>query len=612
MKKRLIAIFAYALFWLVFFFFARFFFIATHYREAFRFSAGTLATTFLHGIKLDISATGYILMLPMLIMVPGIYFNGNWFRRFLKWYTYLIILVSSIIIVADTLLYKYWGFRMDYTALQYLNTPKEVVASVTIIQIVLVALAVILISLIFILLYNKVINRLFDGFDRIKRLWLPSMLFFLVLWGALIIPIRGGVGIAPINAGTVYFSDDMFINHTSINVSWNVGSSVFNKKPTTNPYEYSDLNSAKELVESLTVKKGSPVKILNNTRPDILFIVLESFGSALVGPLGGDTLATPCFNRYIGEGVLFTNFYASGNRTDKAMPAIINGYPSQPLVSIMKEPKKTQSLPGIVKALNEQGYNSAFWYGGDINFANFNSFIINSGFSGIITKDNFSPEHYNSKWGVHDNILIEALTDSMKIVREPFLKVVLTLSSHEPFEVPMEPVFKGNDDLTKFRNSVYYTDKTIGSFLDWAKGTDWWQNTLVILVADHCRRNSVEVLAYSEDIFRIPMLWLGGALAVHNVKIEKFGSQVDIPLTLLHQLDLDDNYPFGKDLLSQESNSFAFYTFNEGFAFITDSSKYVYDHKLGAPVVEEGEDPGSAGRLGKAYLQVLYDDFLKR
>ena len=366
------------------------------------------------------------------------------------------------------------------------------------------------------------------------------------------------------------------------------------------------------MVKSLIVKNGNIDKLLNNPKPNILFIILESFGSALIGPLGGDSLATPNFNRYIREGVLFTNFYASGNRTDKAMPAILNGYPAQPAVSIMKEPKKTQTLPGIVKTMNGLGYESEFWYGGEINFANFNSFVINSGFNRIITMDNFNPEHYNSKWGVHDNILFEALTDSMRSIREPFLKVVLTLSSHEPFEVPMETVFRGNDDLTKFRNSIYYTDKTISSFLDWAKSTDWWKNTLVILLADHCRRNSIEVLAYSEDIFRIPMLWMGGALAVQDVRIDKFGSQVDIPLTLLHQLGLDDNYPFGKDLLSSGSNSFAFYTFNEGFAFITDSSKYVYDHKLGEPVDEEGADPESAGEMGKAYLQVLYDDFLKR
>jgi phosphoglycerol transferase MdoB-like AlkP superfamily enzyme len=294
------------------------------------------------------------------------------------------------------------------------------------------------------------------------------------------------------------------------------------------------------------------------------------------------------------------------------MPAILNGYPAQPAVSIMKEPRKTQSLPGIVKTIRSLGYNCAFWYGGEINFANFNSFVINSGFTQIITRNNFNPEYYNSKWGVHDHILFESLRDSMKSVTEPFLKVVLTLSSHEPFEVPMQPVFKGNDDLTKFRNSIYYTDKALGSFLDWAKGTEWWKNTLIVLVADHYRRNSSEVLVYSEDIFRIPMLWLGGALSEHGIKIEKIGSQVDIPVTILHQMDLDGNYPFSKDLLSANSKSFAFYAFNEGFGFITDSSKYIYDHKLGKPVIEEGTGAEAAGKMGKAYLQVLYDDFLKR
>jgi hypothetical protein len=108
------------------------------------------------------------------------------------------------------------------------------------------------------------------------------------------------------------------------------------------------------------------------------------------------------------------------------------------------------------------------------------------------------------------------------------------------------------------------------------------------------------------------MLWLGGALKSTGIRIDKLGSQVDIPLTILHQLNLDDHYPFGKDLLNPESKSFAFYTFNEGFVFITDSSKYAYDHKLGEPVAEEGSGAEKAGILGKAYLQHLYDDFLKR
>ena len=611
MKKRLIAVFFYSLFWLLFFFLARLIFIGTHFGEASQFALSSLIATFWHGIKLDLSATGYILLIPMLVIIPGIFFRGNWYRRFLKWYTYLIIVVSSCIVISDTLLYKYWGFRMDYTPLLYLKTPKEAAASVSFLQMAAVFTGIILLSSLFIILYRRYINRLFDGFEKV-RLWLPALLLFMLLWGSMIIPVRGGVGVAPINAGTVYFSKDLFINHTSINVVWNVGSSVINQKPTKNPYQFGDLDTAKKIAASLTANNGAPVKILNTLKPNIIFIVLESFGNALIGPLKGDSLTTPNLNRYIKEGVVFTNFYASGNRTDKAMPAILNGYPAQPANSIIKEPEKTQTLPGIIKTMNGLGYTSSFWYGGEINFANFNSFVINSGFSQIITMANFSPDLKLSSWGIPDNVLFETLIDSMKNIKEPFLKVVLTLSSHEPFDIPMEPVFEGNDEMTKFRNSIYYSDKSLGTFLDFAKNTKWWKNTLIILVADHCRRNSNDVLVYDEEIFKIPMVWIGGALAVSNLKVEKRGSQVDMPLTILHQLDLEGNYPFSKDLLSEKSESFAFYTFNEGFGFVTDSSKYIYDHKLGSSVVEEGKHPEYAEKCGKAYLQVLFDDFLNR
>ena len=105
MKKRLKAILFYSLFWLSFFFVARLFFILTHYHEASQFSPGTLAATFWHGLKLDISATGYGLLIPILLMIPGIYLTGSWFKVFMRWYTSVIIIISSGIIVGDTLLY---------------------------------------------------------------------------------------------------------------------------------------------------------------------------------------------------------------------------------------------------------------------------------------------------------------------------------------------------------------------------------------------------------------------------------------------------------------------------------------------------------------------------
>jgi phosphoglycerol transferase MdoB-like AlkP superfamily enzyme len=611
MKKRLIALGCYTVFWLIYFFFARLFFIVMQLHIAARETIGGLSGTFLHGARLDISTIGYYLILPVLFAIISLYFNRDWYRFFIRWYTYILIVFSTVVVVADANLYSYWGFRMDYTPMLYLKTPGEAMASVSTLMVILFFVTIILISSFFIFFYNKLIDRLFSGLDRM-RYWLPGMLFFLVLWGALLIPIRGGFGVAPINAGTVYFSKKMFLNHTAINAVWNVGTSAFTQKPVKNPYEFGDLKTASAIVDTLTSKAGITRKVLNTPRPNVMIIVLESFSGYLIGPTGGDTLVTPNFNRFIKEGVFFSEFYASGTRTDKAMPAILNGYPAQPAQSIIKEPKKSQSLPSIVKILIENGYTSSFWYGGEINFANFNSFVIGSGFHNIITKNNFNPVYYNSKWGVHDHILFKTLQDSMKSVKEPFLDVVLTLSSHEPFDVPMETVFEGKDDMTKYRNSIFYADRSLGTFIDWAKETSWWKNTLIVLVADHCARVSEEIPQYEQNVFKIPMLWIGGAVAQRGIRINKLGSQVDIPLTILNQLGIKGNFPFAKDLLSDESRSFAFYTFNEGFGFITDSSAFFYDQKLKKEVSETGKDPQYAGLNGKAYLQVLFNDYLKR
>jgi phosphoglycerol transferase MdoB-like AlkP superfamily enzyme len=260
---------------------------------------------------------------------------------------------------------------MDYTPIFYLKTPEEAIASVSTLKIVLLLFAVAGISALFIWIYNRFIHEHFAELERMKPL-VPGILAFLVLTGALIIPIRGGFGIAPINAGTVYFSGSMFLNHTAINAVWNVGTTALTQKPVDNPYKFSDQQKAEALFDSsLSFRKSSePNKVLNTERPNVLMIILESFSAYVVGVTDGDSLVTPRLNGIAREGILFRNFYASGTRTDKAMPAILSGYPAQPAQSIIKEPKKSQSLPSLVRSLNDNGYRSSFRYGGEINFAN--------------------------------------------------------------------------------------------------------------------------------------------------------------------------------------------------------------------------------------------------
>lgn len=241
MKDKLKSLFLYAFFWLLFFFAARLLFLIGNYGDSSELGLKILCGTFSRGLKLDISATAYILAVPMLVLLPSIWIRGEWFRHFMKAYTWLFLLLCSLIVVADIFLYSYWGFRMDYTPLLYLDNPGEVVASVSNLQIAGFTLLVILLTVVSGYLYNKFIDKHFSD-KGITRCRIPVTIAFLVLLGSLIIPIRGGVGLAPINAGSVYFCDNMFANHSAVNVVWNVGSSWFNRKPSVNPYSFGDLD----------------------------------------------------------------------------------------------------------------------------------------------------------------------------------------------------------------------------------------------------------------------------------------------------------------------------------------------------------------------------------
>ncbi|HVN58688.1 MAG TPA: sulfatase-like hydrolase/transferase [Bacteroidales bacterium] len=611
MKRKISALVSYFFCWLAYFIFARVLFLVAQFREMKLYTPGVLFQTFIHGSRLDIATTGYIMIIPVLAAIPAVISGRNWYLKFLNIYTGFLVVVFTALVLADAAIYSYWGFRLEFSVLGYMKNPGDAIASASTLQMIFFIALYLLISFAFIRVFRGV-NRKFlnDGMKSSRPV--PELVVIIILAFSLILPIRGGLGVAPLNAGSVYFSRQLFPNHVAINIIWNFGHTAVYSKPKTNPYIFSGTGEAVNDVRSLLEDNDTTRKVLSIAKPNLLLIIIESFGSYLTDFSGPDTIVTPRFREYIREGIYFRNIYAAGSRTDKAIPAILSGYPNLPLIQVIREPKKTQSMPGIIKLLDSAGYRSSFWYGGDINFANLNSYLTTSGYMEKITRDNFRKEDCNSKWGAHDEVLFNMLQDSLLHFREPFACTVLTLSSHEPFEVPMEKRFGGEDILSKFMNSVYYTDMSLGKFLDKAKTTDWWKHTLVVLLADHCRRNSEKIPVYSEEIFRIPMLWLGGALAEKGTIVTKFGSQFDLPLTLARQLDIRCSFPFSKDLLSKGSKSFSFYTFNDGFAFITDSSKAIYDAKMKGDVLDAGRDALRSRRLGKSFLQVLYDDYLKR
>ena len=609
MKQRLKLFGVYAIFWISYFVLARLLFLLYENSLSFELGFKEWILVFVHGLRMDLSTTGYILTVVGLLLTFTSFTAGKWINIIIQPFTIIILIITSSIIIADLELYNNWGYRMDATPLLYLTKPKEAMASTELWLTILLLIATLGYILLGLFVYKRKIKEQVLKLEKSK---IATPFLLLLLTGSMILPVRGGVGIAPMNTGMVYFSENKFANHAAINVVWNVMHSLVYSKNHKKTYDFMNDEIAERIVEKLNKQDGISKKVINKKNPNLVIIILESFSSKVIGELGGKWDATPRFNNLAKEGLLFTNFYANASRSDKGIVSILSGYPAQPITSIIKTPSKTQSLPSLFESFNSLGYETSFYYGGDIDFANMRSYFLNSCTKHIISVDDFDSRLNNSKWGVHDEHLFDYLYNDMVKHEEPYFKTVFTLSSHDPFEVPIDPVFEGNNRASKFLNSVYYTDSCLGDFFDKVKETEIWNNTLFILVADHGSNRPGNSQNHDIDKFQIPMLWLGGVLN-DSIKINDIiGSQIDIPATVLSQLDVSyKDYSFSKDLFLTETSEFAFYVFNDGFCYITDSTKLIYDNIGNDVIYNEGEIEQDL-ITGKAYLQTLMNDFISR
>ena len=557
------------------------------------------------GFRMDLAMAAYWLILPGLTLTASFFISGNITRRLISVIFYTLALFSCAVIVLDLELYRHWGFRMDTTPLLYTGSEGLGTVSVEIIFLLLGIFA-----LLIFLLYQA-----FRRFIQTRLTFEPAhkglslLMFFCV--ALLFIPIRSSFSVAPLNTGVVYFhKTNLFPNHAGINVVWNFLKSMVSGNTLKYPSNLMDEKKSEQVFSGLMKHHDSTTIVLNRPKPNILLIILEGFTAKIIEPLGGMPGIAPNLNQLCREGILFDEFYASGDRTDKGLISILSGYPAQPKTSIIKYPNKTQSLPSIPKVLARQGYHTSFVYGGDIGFANMESYLTLVGFSHITEDNDFDASLNTSKWGIHDQYVFDQLLKESDTARSPFFKTLLTLSSHEPFDVPFgNPEQK--DEQALFLNSCTYTDSCLGQFIRRAKEKTWWKNTLVIITADHGHRLPNHSQPFEKQRFKIPMLWMGGA--VDSVgRIKKTGSQTDIANTLLGQLQSwNPEFTFSKDLLSPQTIPFAVYSFNNGFGYLDPGIETVYDFDLKSYITQTKIDESDPLK-GKAFIQKLFNDYNKR
>lgn len=562
-----------------------------------------------HGLSLDMTMAGYFTIIPLLTALLSVWLSSRYITLFLKGYFLFAAVIIAAVFSVDIALYSYWGFRLDATPLFYLQSPKDAMASIPAGTFILQTGMFITYTLIIYFLFQRYSIPVLKS-TKVTHRSVTSMVI-LLLGGLLILPIRGGVGVATANVGQVYFSSNLFLNHSAINPCFSLMSSVLKEQDFASQYNYLDEEERISTFNQLIEKDHEETfpYVLTTKRPDIILILLESFSANAIEVLGGESGITPNLNKLSQEGILFSNMYSSSFRTDRGIVSVLNAYPGQPTTSIMKYPAKSQTLPSIALSLDSAGYHSDMLYGGDINFTNMQSYFYASGYEKIVADRDFAIKDRLSKWGANDNITFAHLLKEIKQRKgdHPFFTTFLTLSSHEPFEVPFQCV------ENPYLNSVAFTDSCLGDFINELKQLPAWDNTLVILLSDHGFRYPDTIESFSPEKQRIPMLWLGGAIKEPMI-IPEYASQTDLAATLLAQLTIShDQFTFSKNLFNPSSPRFGFYTFNNGFGFADSTGVSVYDCESDKLLLENPVT-GNTERVlkGKALLQTLYDDLGRR
>lgn len=553
-------------FWLVFFTVFRITFLLYHHAPFGQLGWGPSLSSVFHGWYMDASMCGYFLIIPLLLwLAKDVFSPGRW-RKIISTYTLVLVFISSLMLTADLEIFTQWGHRIDAAILPYLRFPKEAIASSAAapfrILFTIFGLGFIIPAMLWAAFHIPLLRKS-EARNGLGRFWTLAAVPFLIL------VLRGGFQLAPMNQSSVYFSTERALNQAAENGLWVFMHSVLQQSDedfdqSYAPYPSGEVEAEKEIFWPPT-SDSSQIK-LKPEKPNIILIVWESLTAKVVGHLGGAFPSTPTLDSLSRHGITFQNLFANGDRSDKGLVSLLSAMPALGKRSIMFEPNLTAGLPFLPQDLRKNGWQTKYLYGGDLGFANMKSYMLQAGFQEIIGDADFPKSQQNSKWGAHDGALFQKHLDLAKPSKEPFFHCIFTLSSHEPFEVPGVINQPGEPMDSLFCRSHRYTDRCLHDWLQQAKKASWWKNTLVIVVADHGHAAPGKSPEGAPEKYHIPMVWFGPALGGQTLQYQGFANQTDLAATLLSALHIkpEQPFPFSRNLLSGRSDFSALYSFRNG------------------------------------------------
>ena len=526
-------------------------------------SLGNFFSIYLVGAFFDGVAASYfvITLVLYLILLPDKLFNHPWHRIFFSGVFFLFLYGLVFGIVSEWIFWDEFGVRFNFIAVDYLVYTKEVVTNIWQsypVPILLTAILIVTVAIFRHILKKGYLTNSFAAGSTLKErskhgavlLALPIICFLAV------------------NDSYSEISNNRFHNELAKNGVHALFAAFRNNK-----LEYGDFYLQKDetailtrLRELLKTDNSEFVsddlyditrKVTNNgpeKRHNVMFITVESLSGEYLSKLGGTMGLTPYMDKLTDESLFFSNIYATGTRTVRGMESLVLAIPPSPGRSMVKR-VNNENLFSSGFVFKKRGYDTKFIYGGYGYFDNMNYFYGNNGFDIVDRTDIDDGEvTHENVWGVADEDIYRRATeeaDKTHAAGKPFFHFIMTTSNHRPYTYP-----DGRIDIPSpggWEGGVKYSDFAINKFLQDTKSKPWYDNTLFVIIADHCAGSSgrTELPLFR---YRIPFLIYQPALIKPMIN-DRLVSQVDVMPTILGLLNWSYTSRFyGQDILKMDDD----------------------------------------------------------
>jgi phosphoglycerol transferase MdoB-like AlkP superfamily enzyme len=533
---------------------------------------------FLGGLHRDFFAAlmETIPLLCWMLIVPDRSFGAVWHRVLFLGGCFVFWFVHSFMLFTEFFFFDEFKARFNTVAVDYVLYPREVFVNIWEsyhVGIILAVCAAMSLGWLFAAsrLFTQMWERPFSAKSRLFHLAAAAAL------AALLAP--------TLNLKGAHVSDDRTLNEVANNgplslfaAIWtnNLDYAAFYK---TMPKDEAYQRARRLLVQPNTqfAEAGQTIRRRvdgdpNRPRFNVVILLEESLGSEFWGCLGRKNTLTPEMDKLAAaEGMLFTNLFATGNRTVRGFEGVLSSFPPLPGESIVKR-DRSDNVETIARVLKRDGYATVFLYGGRGLFDGMRSFAVRNGYDRFVEQKHFQHPIFTSIWGVCDeDLMLRAVEEFRELAKtgQPFCGTVLSVSNHKPYTYPKGRIPEDPDKRLR-ENAVKYSDYALGRFFQAAKKEAFWTNTVFAVVADHGARvygkQSIPIHSYE-----IPLVIAGPAVVKGPSRAGQLGCSLDVPTTILGLLGRPyESMFFGRDLLkTPPAEGRAFLNHNRDIGLLT-------------------------------------------